>query len=198
MGLFNRAFGGANGVREAMQLSYANHVADIASGKIQVPDRSEAHVFGLYGALSGRYWVRRMARSEAQLMMELAPFCAMMDKKAAIAMLAEYAVYQERPADAEVSVLRTVLNTTVQNIWDAPWLQATVQAIASGADWARLLDSDTIYVLRARIDAASESAEAVPDKIVISCPRCTQKLRVRTGPNLVATCPKCSAEIPVD
>ncbi len=198
MGLFNRAFGGANGVREAMQLTYANHVADIDSGKIQVSDRSEAHVFGLYGALSTRYWVRGGTRTEAQLMMELAPFCAMTDKKAAIAMLAEYAVFQERPADAEVGVLRTVLNATAEGIWDAPWLQATVQGIAFGADWARLLDPDTIYVLRARNDAASKNAEAFSEKIVISCPQCAQKLRVSAGPNMVAACPRCSTEIALD
>ena len=130
-------------------------------------------------------------------MMELAPFCAMLDRKAAVAMLAEYVVYQERPADAEVGVLRTLLQRTIEDMWDANWLQATVQGIASGADWARLLDSDTLYVLQARSDAASASAEGARDKVVISCPQCTQNLRVRTGPNLVATCPKCNAEIPL-
>lgn len=149
-------FGGANGIREAMQLSYANHVADVLSGKLQVADRSEAHFFGLYGAMETRYWVRRVSRTEAQIMMELAPFCAIADKKSAIAMLAEYAVYQERPEDAEVGVLRSVLNTTAEEmIWEAPWLQATVQGIALGVNWACLLSSDTIYVLRARNDAAS-------------------------------------------
>jgi hypothetical protein len=42
MGLFNRVFGGANGVQEAMRLSYANHVANVAGGKLQVSDPSEA------------------------------------------------------------------------------------------------------------------------------------------------------------
>lgn len=93
---------------------------------------------------------------------------------------------------------RTVLNKTAEDIWAAPWLQATVQGIAVGADWAHLLASDTIYVLQRRNAAMSEDVEATTDKIVISCPACTQKLRVRTGPNLVATCPKCSIEIPLD
>lgn len=201
MGLFNRAFGGANGVRETMQLSYANHVADVVSGKLPVSDRSEAHFFGLYGALSTRYQARGAPRSELQLMMELAPFYAMPDKKAAIAMLAEYVVYQERPAEAEVGVLRAVLREAAENLWEETWLAATVQGIAAGADWARLLDIDTIYVLRARNDAIADAAAAnaapVPDRVVIACPKCTQKLRVRTGPNLIATCPKCRTEFDV-
>lgn len=164
MGVLNRMFGGAQGVRETVRFWYANHDADAASGKIRISERPEVHFLGLYAALSKRYWARGLARSEARLMAELAPFCAMRDKKSAIAMLAEYVVYLERPADAEVGILRTVLNATVRDIRESPWLQATVQGVVFGADWVRLLDAETVYMLRVRFDAASEVAGAATGK----------------------------------
>ena len=46
--------------------------------------------------------------------------------------------------------------------------------------------------------AAQPQDSSLPGKIVIECPSCRQRLRVRSGANLVATCPKCQTNIDLD
>lgn len=46
-------------------------------------------------------------------------------------------------------------------------------------------------------ELAAPSQASSPGKIIIQCPSCLQRLRVTTGANLVATCPKCQTQIDV-
>lgn len=45
--------------------------------------------------------------------------------------------------------------------------------------------------------AARSQGSSAPGKIIIECPSCHQRLRVTSGANLVATCPKCQKQIDV-
>jgi hypothetical protein len=107
------------------------------------------HNAGLYGALCTRYMVRGTPRPELLLWAELAPFLAMSEDTAAEA-LAEYAVYQERPADAKTEWLAEAINLALRNA--APNLQESPAAMATmglmnGATWSALLDADNRCML---------------------------------------------------
>jgi hypothetical protein len=202
MGVLNKMFGGANGIRESMQESYVKHRKLVESGQAQVADVSDAHFMGLYGALNTRYWARGIRRTEPQLMIELAPFCAMQDKNAALSMLSEYAVYQERPGEAQIGLLKIVINTSLRSCEEDHWLQAVATGVRQQADWSDLLEPETLKFLLTTIERSKKKVgfpglgtRVENDKVVIGCPRCGQKLRVRSGTNLTATCPVCNTDI---
>lgn len=158
MGMLNRMFGGANGVRETMHVCYANHVADIVKRRICVPTGSDPHYFGLYGAMATRYEVHEKLAPESLINVEIAPFCAMDDKELAVAMLAEYVVYRETPVLARTDLLSRVLGAAVGDVWGAPWLEALVLGIDERIPWSYLLAQKTIYVLRARYAASAQGS----------------------------------------
>lgn len=46
--------------------------------------------------------------------------------------------------------------------------------------------------------SSNTSSSEATDKIIVQCPSCGQKLRVKIGRNLMATCPKCEKDIDLD
>jgi len=95
---------GAQGIRDAMIKAYHRYarrplVQGIAMGK-DIP----LHQFCLYGALSSRYLAGIKSIPEEVIWAELAPFLEL-EPDDGLAALAEYIVYKEMPAKADVSYL---------------------------------------------------------------------------------------------
>lgn len=87
--------GSAEGIREAMRMSFDKHVRQAEQGRIGGPP---LHA-GLYGALATRMMMRQLPSDEASLVPEIAPFMKL-DQAEAREAIAEYAVLQECPQEA--------------------------------------------------------------------------------------------------
>jgi hypothetical protein len=92
----------AEGVREAMRMSYKKHFRRAMLGKGR-PGTSP-HQMALYGAMGTRYMTRGQEPAEAVIWAEVAPFMKL-ERSEGIEALAEYVVFQERPAEARVDWL---------------------------------------------------------------------------------------------
>ena len=148
MGILTRLFGGpAVACRDAMQESYANHVRDIRQGKLKVTNIDEAHYFGLYGALEGRYWVRGIQVNEAQMYAELAPFCAMKNEHQAIEALTEYVLYQEGRSEARTEWLKGTINSALQSCKEKHWLDMAAMGLLNRVSWCALLNPETMKAI---------------------------------------------------
>jgi hypothetical protein len=142
---------GADGARWAMRMSYRKHVDLAKSGSIKCDD---PHSAGLFGALGTRYKllgrVPNGAVSEVVLWGELAPFLAMPQEEAVEA-LAEYVVAQEKPRQARLAWLKSVVNRAAMGISDQHLLLAE-GGLRNNAFWSSLLDENTHKELCSRID----------------------------------------------
>jgi hypothetical protein len=112
MGLWKRLFGGADGARDAMRVSYFKHRRLAEQGRAPTFTSDPPHYLGLYGALGTRYKARLQAFDEAGLWIELAPFLLIREAEAVEA-LAEYVLWKEGHKDARVRWLREVINATL-------------------------------------------------------------------------------------
>jgi len=93
--------------------------------------------------------VRGTPQPELLLWAELAPFL-IMPKETASEALAEYAVYQERPADAKTEWLTQAINEALRNA--SPNLEQSratmaTMGVLNGAAWSSLLDGQNRSVL---------------------------------------------------
>lgn len=147
MGLLTKIFGGADGCREAMHESYAKHVQVARQGKAGVANIDDAHYVGLYGALGSRYRVRGHAVSEAEIMAELAPFCAMGNEQQAIEALAEYVLYQEGRSEARIEWLSWCINSALQACKEEHWLGLAAMGLINRVKWCDLLNPEMRNVL---------------------------------------------------
>ena len=147
----------------------------------------EAHYFGLYGALAGRYWVRGKQINEAHLMAELVPFCAMKNEQQAIEALTEYVLYQEERTEARTEWLKWNINAALQSCKEEHLFGMAALAIMNRVSWCNLLDQATIEAIAHRSNKTQEHDE----KIIIECPVCQQRLRVPSGRQGRVTCSKC-------
>lgn len=153
VGLFNKLFGGANGVRESMRDSYAQHIALVSSGRLGAPNGP--HAAGLFGALSSRYRVTMRAPNEAEVWAELTPFLAMTVPES-IAMLAEYVVFQEMPPAADRFALTSAINGSLSGTSDEDLLcLAGVALSVYDPAWRPLLSTE----VRERIIEALSTCE---------------------------------------
>lgn len=155
--MWNKIFGGAEGIREAMRESYENHVRAAREGTIPTGGDSP-HTFGLYGALASRYLVRRIPSSEIAVLSELAPFHVMKETEAVEA-LAEYVVFCERPQDAQVTWLKAAINRALNSSSDSSWLLMAGNGLANGAAWGALLEPSTMEAIEKAIEDAELSGE---------------------------------------
>ena len=144
MGILNKLFGGADGIRETMIESYWKHVHLVQQGRIPASD--SAHNLGLYGALGSRYAVRRTPRPEVVLWGELAPFLAMPEAEAVRA-LAEYVVYQEIPNQSQVKWLAERINAGLTSTNDKDIRQLAVLGLSNRVTWCSMLNEHTRGVL---------------------------------------------------
>jgi len=93
---------GAQGIRDAMTKSYHKHVSDLKGTAL--PDGTSLHQAALYGALATRYRVGLKPKQEVAIWAELAPFLKLPSNDG-VAALAEYVVYKEMPAEADMVTL---------------------------------------------------------------------------------------------
>ena len=155
MGLwdFLKDMNDAEGIREAMRRSYDKNyeLADksgLAQTASEVAGDSVAETtryFALFGALEARYLVSGVATEAAEKLIwaELLPFLYL-DKAMGREALAEYVVYKEMPADANISWLETVVQSGYElarsrrdkKAYDA-WMPV---ARTNGAVWLLLLE----------------------------------------------------------
>ena len=142
----------AEGIREAMRMSYDKHLKKAYSGAISAPDTTPAQS-ALYGALGTRYLARGQVVPEVQLWKELIPFLALRDSDARES-LAEYVVYCEKPAEARVDVLRAKINEGLRRANKEVRIMAFT-AMQQGVAWTRLLEEQ----VRALLESSLEYAE---------------------------------------
>lgn len=156
---FLRNANNAEGAREAIRLSHAKHRRLAAA---QPPSGTSPHKAGLYGALGTRYLTRGQRVPEVVLWAELTPFMLMPEDRAVEA-LAEYVIYQERSADANVPWLTAVINDALRRAApseESPRVMAPV-AMINRVSWCALLEPDVHGVIEEevlRIIAAMEQA----------------------------------------
>lgn len=131
----------ANGCRKAMQGAY---VKGRTAAQQRRSDESP-HWVGLAHALQSRYLTRGLRPAEPLVWAELAPFLLIADESSAVAYLAEYVIYQERPHLADVPRLTTAINKVLQYPATAeePFVTLVGGALAAEVTWTRLLTSAT-------------------------------------------------------
>ena len=93
---------GAQGIQDAITKSYHKHVRDLTEKPL--PDGTSLHQAALYGALATRYMAGFKSTPEVAVWAELAPFLNLAPDEG-IAALAEYVVYKEMAAKADVAAL---------------------------------------------------------------------------------------------
>ncbi len=93
---------GEQGIRDAMTKSYHKHVRDLAEQAL--PGGTSLHQAALYGALATRYMAGFKSKPEVVVWTELAPFLNLPPDEG-LAALAEYVVYKQMPATADVPTL---------------------------------------------------------------------------------------------
>lgn len=140
----------AEGCREAMRQSYRKHY-DLAQQGLAPTDSSPHHA-GLFGALGTRYKLRDvLARGgipDVVLWPELTPFL-LMSQEDSVEALAEYVLWQERPAAARTEWLAQKINKalrTESTSEDSP-RQAASYALINKLGWCELLDPENKKIL---------------------------------------------------
>ena len=102
----------AEGIREAMRMSYDKHLRLATKGKIDFLTATTPHQCALYGALGARYMVSGVPIdnpiAQSLIWADLLPFLHLNQETAREA-LAEYVVYKEMPKEAKISWLTTLV-----------------------------------------------------------------------------------------
>jgi hypothetical protein len=118
MGLWDllKNINNAEGIREAMRMSYNKHFKLAMNGKIPL-NNTTPHRIALYGALASRFRLSGVpvdnVTAEALIWADLLPFLYL-DQHTACEALAEYVVYKEMPKDAKISWLTTLVQKGCQ------------------------------------------------------------------------------------
>lgn len=150
MGFFKVLFnaGNAEGIREAMRISYKHHRKSVRG---PMADGTSPHEIGLFGAMASRMKVNNMPFDEASVWLEVAPFMIIADEEVAREAIAEYAVFVERTVDAKIEGLRAAINDAFRR---GEGSHVARQFMASPAvqhkRWYALLDPDVRAALAAR------------------------------------------------
>jgi hypothetical protein len=112
MGIFKllRNIFNAEGIREAVRISYIKHMKGAPSKTIP---ESSIHFSSMLGVLMTRYRSRGIQINEIAIYGEISPFLCM-DPLKAIEALAEYIVFIEKPWDARINWLKNTLNQALQ------------------------------------------------------------------------------------
>ena len=142
----------AEGIRNAMRLSYQKHCTLRISGHGPADDTSPHHL-GLYGALASRYQARGTPMPEGIIWGELVPFL-LMDEATSIEALAEYVVYKETPQEAKIECLTQFINESLRR---KPSKDDVVRPMASygflnQVPWVELLEDDIVHTLQKDIE----------------------------------------------
>jgi len=129
----------ADGIREAMRMSYRKHRHLASMGHITLDDTPDHHI-GLYGALATRYSLASHVL-EPVLWAELVPFL-LMNEMESVEALAEYVVEQEMPREADSVWLAETIARAFRNGDDERLLALASLAIANRVPWVSLLGSN--------------------------------------------------------
>lgn len=105
----------AEGVREAMRISYAKHLRLAEAGSVPLPEGNSAHEVALYGSLASRYRALGQVWTEVELWADVAPFLQM-DESEGVEALAEYAALKECPEGARLSWLKDAINRAIRKV----------------------------------------------------------------------------------
>lgn len=133
--------------RDAIRMSYNEH-----RFRSSLPQGTSPHRAGLYGALRARYLARGQSVSEMTLWAELAPFLLMAEGTGCEA-LAEYVIYQEDPAQANVSWLTKILSASLRPSIHSQDSSRTMLSLAMMKNllWCSLLEADIKYLLERQV-----------------------------------------------
>jgi hypothetical protein len=145
-----RKAGTPEGCRESTRLSYDQHLTGALKGNGASGDAP--HHTALYGALASWYNVRGVPIREAMIWGELAPFLLVPEAEAREA-IAEYTVYLETPAQANVAWLAGLVNDALRPVpvsKESPRSMAFFGAMY-GAAWYKLLASDVKETVDAEV-----------------------------------------------
>lgn len=165
MGIFNKIFGGADGIRETVRETY---LAQKELGRKQGVKSEDIEYRGLYGALGSRYIARGQSINDVVLMTEVQPFC-MMDKKVAIDMLAEYVVLQEMPHKANIFQLARSLNSVIDRTYGDDATKTNLAlAFLSGIGWCELLNEVNLNRLHSYMSGSETQKETSPEELVVA------------------------------
>lgn len=131
MGFWNllKNLNNAEGIREAMRMSFDKHYKLALEGSIGQGDVEPLHG-ALFGALASRYLlsgVPNTGTTEVLCWAELGPFL-WLDGTTAREALAEYVVYKERPADARIGWLEAVVKRGCEKGAGEDWFENLVAA----------------------------------------------------------------------
>ncbi|MDM8008897.1 MAG: hypothetical protein QUV05_22385 [Phycisphaerae bacterium] len=163
MGILNKLFGGADGIRETIVESYVKHRELAESGMI--PSSDDPHRTGLYGALASRYKARAtwgsagVPSSETVIWADLAPFVAM-PEPLAVQALAEYVVYQEMPDQAMTTTLTWRIELALMKMEDISLKQMAVMGLANKVAWSSLISDFVKQDLMKALEPSADSTES--------------------------------------
>jgi len=140
----------AEGIREAMRLSYNNNlnlVVEIglvqAASKVSGDTLSETRrYFALFNTLESRYLASGVSteNTEKLIWAELLPFLYL-DEETACEALAEYVVYKEMPKDAKIPWLEGIVQRGYELVKNRKAYNAWMPvAKSNGAIWLLLLE----------------------------------------------------------
>ena len=131
MGWWNliRNLNNADGIREAMRMSFDKHYRLAIEGNIGQGDVQTLHA-ALFGALASRFRVSGVPNNDLMQMLvwvDLGPFL-WLDSSLAREALAEYVVYKERPADARIAWLEAVVTQGCEKGSGEEWFESLMVA----------------------------------------------------------------------
>ena len=140
MGIFNKLFGGADGIRESVNEVYEKQFNIY---KKQGNDLGSSHRMAIISALGIRYAARFKPQSETFLTVEAMPFFIIENKKDAANILAEYIVFKETPNVCNYNWLKEKINSSLN---ESP--KHGVAGIEAEMPWKDLLEQKTIRKIK--------------------------------------------------
>ncbi len=138
----------AEGIREAMRMSYEKHVRNSRATN-RACDDLDHHYAGLCGALGSRFYARGLRVPEMAVLASVAPFLAM-SREDGVEALAEYVVLQERPGEARRAWLSCAVNRALRATNDEVVSGFVIRGLAQAVQWSQLLEADVRATWRAR------------------------------------------------
>lgn len=162
----------AEGVREAMRISYAKHLRLGKAGRIPTGGMTP-HEAALYGALASRYRALGQVWCEGDLLVDLAPFLRM-DANDGVEAVAEYAALKECPKEARVSWLKKEINQTIRKLAGTDRIEMEREALLfvpllgltdKQIEWWNLLGEQEIFLIMERHHRSQAPTESNDDPL---------------------------------
>ncbi len=166
----------AEGVREAMRISYAKHLRLASAGRIPVSAGTTPHTAALCGALLSRYRALGQVWSDIDFLVDVAPFL-MMDASDGVEAVAEYAALKECPKEAKVSWLKKEINQTIRKLastdridleQEAPLFVPLLGLTDKQIEWWNLLGEREILLIAERQAQTKNNSDALKNEIADS------------------------------